>query len=113
MKNAIWNIAPSGDFVFRGMANDGLDLASPDFVPLIEAIVSKFSDQCATPKQIAEFVGSDQTNYHSSQFKKNALKVLEREGRLRVHPDDTHRRKRRFTYPDSVRFMITAGDKSA
>lgn len=106
MKSAIWNIAPAGDFIFRGMANDELDLASPDYGPLIEAIVDQFAGQWVTPKQIAAFVGSDRTDYHSSQFKKNALRVLEQDGRLTIHPDDAPRRKRRFTYRDDIRLMI-------
>ncbi|ROT94365.1 three-Cys-motif partner protein TcmP [Marinobacter sp. R17] len=108
MKSAIWNIAPGGDFVFRGMANNELDLASPDYGPLIDAIVEQFSGRWVTPRRIAEFVGSDRTDYHSSQFKKNALKVLEKDERLTIHPEDAHKRKKRFTYRDDIRLMIDA-----
>lgn len=113
MKNAIWNIAPSGDFVFRGMAQDELDLASPNFDPLIDIIVSEFQNIWVTPEQIAKFVGSDRTNYHSSQFKKNALRVLEDKGQITVHPADIHRRKRKFTYPKGIRIMVSPRDQDA
>ncbi|MFC3284447.1 three-Cys-motif partner protein TcmP [Litchfieldella rifensis] len=106
MKAAIWSIAPSGDFVFRGSANDEFDIASPDFNPLINAISEEFANRWVTPKQIAQFVGSDRTIYHSSQFKKNALKPLEKSGRLIIHPDDADKRTRRFTYRDDIRLRI-------
>ncbi|MFB2705171.1 three-Cys-motif partner protein TcmP [Marinobacter shengliensis] len=108
MKAAIWNVAPSGDFVFRGSANGELDVAEPDFTPLIDAISKEFAGRWVTPAQIARFVGSDRTNYHSSQIKKNALKPLEQEGRLIVHPDDADKRSRRFSYRNDIRFKIPA-----
>lgn len=37
MKQAIWKIAPEGDFVYRGGEGNELDLAVPDFQPLIQA----------------------------------------------------------------------------
>lgn len=105
IKEAIWKIAPDGDFIFRGDKEDSLDLANSDFEPLIGAIRTKFSpDGWVTPKQIAEFVGSDQTDYYSGQMKKNALKPLEQQGHLEVHPDCT--RARKFTYRDDIRLKI-------
>lgn len=107
MKAAIWNVVPSGDFVFRGGTNAQLDISSPDFTPLMDAISEEFADRWVTPAQIAHFVGSDRTIYHSSQFKKNALKPLEQRGQLIIHPDDASKRTRRFTYRDDIRLKIT------
>lgn len=106
MKAAIWGVAPSGDFVFRGGGGQELDITCVDYEPLIDSISEQFGGTWVTPAQIAKFVGSDKTVYHSSQFKKNALKPLEQRGKLVIHDDDLARRSRRFTYRDDIRLMI-------
>lgn len=107
MKQAIWKIAPEGDFVYRGGAGNELDLSVPNFQPLIQAISDEFSGQWVTTKVIESFVGSDKTIFHSSQYKKNALRPLEERGQLVIHPDDVSKRARRFTYKDNIRFKIS------
>ncbi|KUJ86491.1 MAG: hypothetical protein XD36_3086 [Halomonas sp. 54_146] len=106
MKQAIWKIAPEGDFVYRGGAGNELDLSVPNFQPLIQAISNEFSGKWVTTKVIESFVGSDKTIFHSSQYKKNALRPLEEKGLLVIHPDDVNKRARRFTYKDNIRFKI-------
>lgn len=106
IKEAIWKVAPNGDFIFRGEHSDGLDLVNPDFRPLLGAIRQEFSGKgWVTPKDIAMFVGSDNTDYYSAQMKKNALKPLEQEGFLEVHPESV--RSRRFTYKDDIKIKIS------
>jgi|TARA_Y100001001_G_scaffold139690_1_gene142607 three-Cys-motif partner protein len=106
MKAAIWDVAPSGDFVFRSGGGQELDVTCVDYESLIDSISARFAGSWVTPAQIAEFVGSDNTVYHSSQFKKNALKPLEQRGKLVIHDDDLPKRSRRFTYRNDIRLMI-------
>lgn len=106
MKEAIWKIAPDGDFIYRGSATSTLDLAAPEFLSLINAITDKFQGQWIDIKRVQEFVGSDQTDYHGAQIRKNALKEIEKQGLLEIHPE--HSRKKNYTYPDGIKFRISA-----
>jgi three-Cys-motif partner protein len=105
MKQVIWKIAPTGDFAFRGVRSDqlALGLDTIDFAPL-QAAIDGFL-QAATPgawvrvEDVQEFVIA-KTDYHSGQFKTNALKPLEVAGRIEV---DASSRKKKNTYPDGTR----------
>ena len=101
MKKAIWQVAPFGDFSFRGGNRDQmvlLGLAQPDPEPLANASQDHFADDgWVTIGDVLDFVRSDQTIFHDSQVKKPVLKPMEQTGRLRVDGDT---RNRRFTYPN-------------
>ena len=102
MKQAIWRVAPWGDFAFRpGPASQmQLDLSRPDLGPLQEMIVDQFQGQGWTPiEEILRYVMSDQTPYHSSHLKKGALVPLETDQRIEV---DESTRNRKHTYPDGT-----------
>jgi three-Cys-motif partner protein len=102
MKQAIWKVAPFGDFRFRGVRSGqlGLELASADFKPLIDALTAEFGGQgWVKVSDIQRFVASDRTDFHTGHVKKQALKPLEQAGRIEVDPMT---RSRRFTYPDGV-----------
>src|SRR5690606_28130779 len=71
MKAAIWKINPDGTFKIRGGQDTELDLATPNFAPLAAAIEQHFANKWVTPAEIAQYVGSDATDYHSGQFKRN------------------------------------------
>lgn len=108
MKQAIWRVSPDGDFAFRA-AQKGqlkLDLAVPNFEPLKQQLLDRFQDQgWISIAEVLEFVASDQTPYHTSQVKKNALKPMEIEGSLQVDPLS---RKKRNTYPEGTRLRFVS-----
>ncbi|MFY9610866.1 MAG: hypothetical protein WAU45_19920 [Blastocatellia bacterium] len=56
-----------------------------------------------TIKQVADFVASDKTDYHTSQFKTNALVPMEDKGE--IEPDETTRTRKR-TYPNGTKLRF-------
>lgn len=106
MKQAIWKVAPFGDFTFRG-AHTGqltLGLEEPDLDPLKDLILKQFIGKgWLGIDEIHEFVSSDDTDYHSGQYKK-VLRELEQNKRIEI---DETTRKRRFRYPDGTKLKIT------
>ena len=103
LKEAIWKVAPFGDFAFHGTRSEQLTLSilTPDFDPLRVAIRKQFKRRGWLPiGHIEEFVGSDRTDYHLGQLRKGALVPMEETGQLEV--DETTRRKKR-TYPAGTR----------
>lgn len=104
MKEAIWKIAPQGDFTFRGDNTANLDLANPDFTGLTQSIVDRFQGAWIKVEEILNFVRSDETDFYSSQVKKNALKVLESKGRI-TFQDGIKRRK--GTFRNDLYILIT------
>ena len=102
MKQAIWRIAPTGDYAFRGGRSDqlALGLATPNFGPLQKALETylraKPAGAWTTVEEVEEFVIAE-TDYHSTQYKTNALKPLEKAGRIEVDP--TSRKKAGFHPP--------------
>jgi len=109
MKEAIWKVAPFGDFAFRGSRSGqlGLDLLTSDFEPLKALLIREFRGKgWVTIEQIASFVASDKTDYHTAQLKAKALVPMEDAKTGEIHIDETTRKKRR-TYPagTKVRFL--------
>lgn len=108
MKQAIWKIAPTGDYAFRGGRSEqlALGLDAPDFGPLRRAIEgflgSRKVGSWVKVEEVAEFVVAS-TDYHSSQFKTNALRPLESNGKIEVDPTS---RTRRGSYPDGTRLRL-------
>lgn len=104
MKQAVWKLAPRGDFAFRGGRAHQLELRldEVDYGPLRSAvsefIKSRFPN-CVAVEDVEGFV-IDRTDYHSRQYKSQALKQLEEEGRIEADPKT---RKRRGTYPPGTR----------
>ena len=106
MKQAIWKVAPIGDFAFRG-ARSGqlpLDLGASNFEPLKAALRTQFKDKgWVRIEDIKDFVASDKTDYHTDQFKTNALVPLEDASEIEV---DESTRKRRRKYPDGTKLRF-------
>ena len=103
MKQAIWKIAPLGDFSFQGETNlgqifIGLD---PDYTPLRTALTNHFKNGWRQISDVLDFVKSDKTIFHSSQVKIKVLRPMEDEGLIEVKS-----RRRKGTYPDGclIRF---------
>jgi three-Cys-motif partner protein len=106
MKQAIWKVAPFGDFSFRGSHDDQLILgvAEPDFRPLMEALCREFAGgEWVTIEQVTAFVASDAVEYHTGQLKRCALRPMEIAGRIAV---DEGTRKRRGTFPPNCRLRF-------
>jgi three-Cys-motif partner protein len=105
MKQAIWKVAPEGDFAFRGSRTAQLALvASPDFEPLKRQLRAKFGDEeWHDISEIMDFVMSDATDYHSSQVKQKTLKPMETAGQVTADPAT---RKKKGTYPDGCRLKF-------
>jgi hypothetical protein len=106
MKQAIWKVAPFGDFTFRGVHARQLilGLEVPDLNPLKDLILSQFRGKgWIGVEEIQEFVSSDVTDYHSGQYKK-VLRELEQNELVEV---DENTRKRRHRYPDGTKLKLT------
>lgn len=107
MKQAIWKVAPFGNFAFRGTKSPQLTLGidEPDYEPLKEALKQRFKgERWWTVDEIQNFVASDATEYHIGQLRRHALIPMETNGELEV--DENTRRKQR-TYPAGtmIRFI--------
>jgi len=105
MKQAIWKIAPFGDFAFRGTRSDqlGFDLAHVDPAQLAGELREAFaSREWIAVEEAMEFAQSDKTDYHSGHLKK-ALVHLETAGQLEVKEGS---RKRVRTFPDRTIFRF-------
>lgn len=107
MKQAIWKVAPFGDFAFHGThsAQLTLDISNPDFGPLRSALQAEFKGKGWVPiRNIEEFVASDRTDYHSGQLRRGALVPLEEAGQIEV---DASTRNKARTFPPSthLRFL--------
>ena len=54
-------------------------------------------------KEVLEFVGSDQTGFHSGQAKRDVLVPMEDRGLIEI---DARSRRRRHTFPDRTRLRF-------
>ena len=107
MKQAIWKVAPFGDFAFRGTHSNQLTLgiAAPDFGPLRAALRGEFNKQgWVTIEEVSEFVASDRTDFHTGQLRKGALIPMEESGEIEVK-ESTRKRKKSFPGGTLLRFL--------
>jgi len=108
MKQAIWKVAPFGDFSFRGGDSEQmvmLGVAEPDFTALTDALDRRFRDAgWVSMAEVVAFVQSDATIFHEGHLRKQ-LKTMEQAERIEVDPGT---RKKRFSYPAGcrVRFRL-------
>lgn len=101
MKAAIWNVAPGGDFSFRGTRSQlTLGVEDPNYDLLRQALCDRFAgDDWVSIEEVLEFVASDETDFHTGQVKTPVLKPMEEEGLLTV---DEETRNYQGTYPDGT-----------
>lgn len=107
MKQAIWKIAPWGDFAFRPVKAPQLTLGleNENFELFQSQLVEEFTGKdWVSIEEIEVFAQSDKTPFHTGQLKRKALVPLEVAGRIEV---DESSRKRKFTYPTGTRIKIT------
>ena len=108
MKQAIWKVAPFGDFRFRGGRTGQLTFGDDlvDFSRLETDLRSEFrSKGWVRIEDMTHFVKSDKTEFHSGHLKTKTLRPMEERGEIEVQP---HSRKRVGTYPDRtlLRFIV-------
>ncbi len=107
MKQAIWKVAPFGDFKFRGSQLGQMILGSTgvDFSPLERTLQEHFrSKGWIAVRDVEDFVKSDATDFHSGHLKRSTLKPMEANGKIEVQPGT---RKKSGTYPKGtvLRFL--------
>ena len=107
MKQAIWKVAPFGDYRFRGSQLGQLTLGEGliDFSLLEKALRDNFASKgWQRIEDVEDFVKSDMTDFHSGHLKMKTLKPMEAEGKIEVKAGT---RKRRGAYPKGtlLRFL--------
>lgn len=106
MKQAIWKVAPFGDFRFRGTHSRQLILGldTVDYTPLREQIRAEFGERdWFDIQQIKEFVASDRTDCHTGQIRKHVLIPMEESGEIEIAE---RTRKRKKTFPEGTRLRF-------
>ena len=99
MKQAIWKVAPFGDYRFRGGKNLQLTLGEGivDLSFLREALKAEFGDSgWVNIEEVVNFVKSDRVDFHSGQLKTKTLKPMENEEKVEVKVGT---RKKTGTFP--------------
>ena len=102
MKQAMWKVAPLGDYHFKSDALGQLSFESGvvDFNELERALIDEFgTNQPITIESIEEFMCSDRVLFHSSHLR-NRLANMERASTLIV--DQSPRTKRRGFPPGTL-----------
>ena len=107
MKQAIWKVAPFGNFKFRASQIGQLTLGGGfvDFDLLEKALQEKFGSRGSQKiEDVEDFVKSDATEFHSGHLKAKTLKPMEANGKIAVRAGT---RKRAGTYPKGtlLRFL--------
>jgi three-Cys-motif partner protein len=98
MKQAMWKVAPSGDFLFQDRFADqdvifGLDV---DTAPLQQHLLDHFRGQAVTIEAIVDHVIAA-TPYASNHVKRATLAVMQREGAI-----SSPNQKRKSSFPDGT-----------
>ena len=108
MKQAMWKVAPFGDFQFKGGMHSQLTLGPEilDFSSLKDDLRDEFRlNKYISIESIDQFMRSDKTAFHTSHHRR-VLAEMEREGMLEIKKGD--RKRRRGTYPDGTILRFVA-----
>lgn len=109
MKQAIWKVAPFGDYRFRGSKLDQLTFLSDemiDFTILAKTLHDEFKSKgWVKIDEVIDFVRSDATDFHSGHLKGSTLRPMEERGEIVVDSDS---RKRKGTYPNGTMLRFVA-----
>ena len=101
MKRAMWDVAPLGNFRFKGGTKGQLILGPGivDLSPLKDDLINAFGlNRWVYIGDIERFMRSDKTLFHTGHHKTH-LAEMEREGAIEVR---TESRKMRFRFPDGT-----------
>ncbi len=102
MKQAIWKVAPFGNYKFQSGLNKQLTFGTDiiDFSILGNDLRKEFGfGEWVKIESITNFVKSDKTLFHSGHLKTNTLKPMETRGEIEIRPGT---RKKAGTYPDGT-----------
>ena len=106
MKQAMWKVAPFGDFSFHGGHDSQLILGldTVDYTPLRRILLERFRGKdWVSIDDLVDFVASDQTDFYTGQLKKHVLVPMENAGQVEVDPKT---RQRARTYPPGTRLRL-------
>ena len=104
MKQAIWKVAPFGDFKFLGSQLGQLTLGEDliDFSLLEKALQNGFvSKGWQRIEDVENFVKSDATDFHSGHLRRRTLTPMEKSGKIEV---ERPRGRRGFTSGTRILF---------
>ena len=107
MKQAIWKIAPLGNYRFKGSSADQFTLGTSfvDFNPLKDALLRRFpGNEWQRIEAVEAFVKSDETPFHTSQLRREALVPMEKSERVEVK-EGTRKQKGRYPPGTMLRFV--------
>ena len=107
MKRAIWDVAPFGDFKFRGSQIGQLTFGEGlvDLEPLKQDLRRRFATRgWQKIEDVEDFVRSDATDFHSGHLKRRTLAPMEKSGELEVQRPPGKRRGT-FVSGTRVRFL--------
>lgn len=99
MKQAIWGVAPWGDFKFKPVKGTqlALGLEGPDTQALHNEVLAFLAGKgWMKIEEIEKFMMCDETSFHSGHLKKRALAPLEKAGKIEVKEGT---RQRKGSYP--------------
>ena len=105
MKQAMWKVAPFGDFEFRSSTRDQMTFGAAILDPgeLSRVLISEFGLKTQLDiEEIRQFMRSDRTIFHSGQLR-DCLARMEDLSTIVV---DEESRRRRKTYPEGTRLMF-------
>ncbi|MDH5731395.1 MAG: three-Cys-motif partner protein TcmP, partial [Gammaproteobacteria bacterium] len=106
MKQAMWRIAPVGDYQFKGnsSAQFAIGLDDVDYGILQKQLDRRFKEKgWIYIQDVLNYVASDETIFHSGHVKTKGLKPLEALGKIEV---DENTRRRKMSYPDGCRLRF-------
>ena len=108
MKDAMWKVDETGEYTFSAFAESKLNpdqevffTNDPDLQPLVDAISARFSGSTVPVESVEEFVLAE-TIYRRSVHTRDALKLLEEDGRIA----GVEGRKRSKSYPKACRISF-------
>ena len=105
MKQAMWRVAPFGDFAFRSNTRDQMTFGSLVLDPdeLGRELVKEFGlNRPLGIEEIKDYMCSDRTTFHSGQLKQCLARMEEMSA---IAVDEDSRRKRK-SYPEGTRLMF-------
>ena len=106
MKEAVWHIAPFGDYSFRGGTKGQLTLGlrAVDTSLLRQQLLDEFAGRgWVTIEEVEVFVRSDRTLFHCGHLKKRTLVPMEDSALIDV---DVSSRSKQRTYPAGTRLRF-------
>ena len=106
MKQAMWKVAPFGDFRFRGGMDRQFTLGAEfvDFSVLRDDLMRKFGlNSYVAIEDVEEFMRSDMTLFHTSHYRR-VLADMEREGMVEAK-EGTRRQRNRYPPGTVIRFV--------